>query len=55
MFIYTLTPFILQLEGLGLVCRAKGMCTRPKKSVWGSKDGHEVPEMEVKGFGWMHS
>ena len=26
----------------------------PRKSVWGSKDGHGVPEMEVKGFGWVH-
>ena len=53
MFIYTLRPFLLQLDGLGLVYRAKGMCKRPRKSVWGSKDGHDVPEMEVKGFGWM--
>ena len=30
------------------------MCKRPRKSVWGSKDGHGVPEMEVKGFGWVH-
>ena len=47
MFIYTLTPFLLQLDGLGLVYRAKGMCKRPRKSVWESKDGHEVPEMEI--------
>ena len=54
MFIHTLTPFLLQLEGLGPVCRTKGVCKRPRKSVWGSKDGHGVPEMEVKGFGWVH-
>ena len=54
MFIYTLTPSLLQLEGLGPVCWAKGMCKRPRKSVWGSKDLHGVSEMELMGFGWVH-
>ena len=44
------TPFLLQLEGLGLVCRAKGGCKRPRKGVGGGKNRHGVPEMGVKGL-----
>ena len=29
------------------------MCKRPRKSFWRG-EGKGVPEMEVKGFGWVH-
>ena len=44
----TQTPFLFQLEGLGLVCRAQGRCKRPRKS-----GGEEGPSMGIECLRWV--